>query len=53
MKKHWTKNKKMIREAINQDEHPVSLLALELTRVERLSWNDAEKKAKRLIESCR
>ena len=30
MKAHWTRNRKMIQEAVKLDESPVSLIALEL-----------------------
>lgn len=50
-KRHWTKSIEMIKKAIKEDDFPISLLALELSRVENLPWKDAKIKAQELINS--
>ena len=50
MRPHWTANKKMIRKAIRQDTHPISLLALELKSLSDVHDVEAMRLARLLVD---
>ena len=52
MKAYWTKNKNRIRQAVDMDSHPRSLIALELVSLKKIEWKQAIDEAQKLINEA-